>query len=173
MATAEAIGQSVMQKKEDSYRAALGLELTIRPLEPGDLPEILNIELQCYSHPWSDGIFLDCFKPGYRLWGVCQNGSLVGYAVATYVLDEVSLLNLCVHPGCRGRGVGRLLLRHLLADAVRECMNQVILEVRLSNNVASKLYRNEGFEEIGRRPQYYPAASGREDARIMVLLLQP
>ncbi len=162
-----------MRKKDDLYRAALGPELTIRPLEPGDLPEILNIEFQGYSHPWSEGIFLDCFKPGYRLWGVCENGTLVGYVVVSYVLDEVNLLNLCIHPGCRGRGAGKLLLRHLLAEAGRECMNQVILEVRLSNSVAIKLYRNEGFEEVGRRPRYYPAASGREDARIMVLLLQP
>ncbi|SHK71548.1 ribosomal-protein-alanine N-acetyltransferase [Marinobacter antarcticus] len=162
-----------MHRREDSYLGAPGLELTIRPLEPGDLSEILNIELQGYSHPWSEGIFLDCFKPDYRLWGVCQNGSLAGYVVVSYVLDEVHLLNLCVHPGFRGRGAGRLLLRHLLAEAARECMNQVILEVRLSNNVASKLYRNEGFEEIGRRPRYYPAASGWEDARVMALLLQP
>ncbi|KKK85799.1 hypothetical protein LCGC14_2769630 [marine sediment metagenome] len=173
MAATETVGQNLMPKRDDSYCAAGELDLTIRPLEPRDLPEMLNIELQGYSHPWSEGIFRDCFKPSYRLWGVCQGGSLVGYAVISYVLDEVHLLNLCIHPGCRGQGAGKLLLRYLLAEAARECMNQVILEVRLSNNVASKLYRNEGFEEIGRRPRYYPAASGREDARVMTLLLQP
>ncbi len=162
-----------MRKKDGSDHSAPCPDLGIRPLEPEDLPEMLDIELQGYSHPWSEGIFLDCFKPSYRLWGICQFGSLVGYAVVSYVLDEVHLLNLCIHPGCRGRGAGRLLLRHLLAEATRECMNQVILEVRLSNNVAIKLYRNEGFEEIGRRPRYYPAASGWEDARVMALLLQP
>tara|TARA_R110002111_G_scaffold259275_1_gene329153 strand:- start:2656 stop:3177 length:522 start_codon:yes stop_codon:yes gene_type:complete len=172
MGTAETVGQSLMLKKEGSYRDASGAGLIIRPLEPEDLPEILDIERQGYSHPWTEGIFLDCFKPSYRLWGACQGGSLIGYVVVSYVLDEVQLLNLCVHPGYRGLGAGRFLLRHLRTEAARESMNQVILEVRLSNKVASKLYRAEGFEETGRRPGYYPAASGREDARIMTLLLQ-
>jgi ribosomal-protein-alanine N-acetyltransferase len=162
----------VTQKKVGLNRDASGADLTVRPLEPGDLPEMLDIERQGYSHPWTEGIFLDCFKPSYRLWGACQGGSLVGYVVVSYVLDEVQLLNLCVHPGYRGLGAGRFLLRHLLAEAARESMNQIILEVRLSNKAASKLYRAEGFEETGRRPRYYPAASGREDARIMTLLLQ-
>ncbi|GGE67022.1 ribosomal-protein-alanine acetyltransferase [Streptosporangium jomthongense] len=160
-----------MWKKEDAYDPARGLELTIRSLVPGDLPQVLEIERLAYSYPWSEAVFLDCFKPDYRVWGACLGDDLVGYAVVTHILDEVHLLNLCVHPGWRGHGAGRRLVRHLLAEAVREEMNQVLLEVRLSNKVATRLYRNEGFEEIGRRPGYYPAASGWEDARVMSLLL--
>lgn len=162
-----------MQKRQSAYSPAQGLELTTRPLLPEDLPEILDIEHQGYSHPWTEGVFLDCFKPSYHLWGACLGGSLIGYAVVVYILDEVQLLNLCVQPKARGYGAGRLLLRHLIAEATRESMNQVVLEVRLTNSVACKLYRNEGFEEIGRRPGYYPAPSGREDARVMSLLLHP
>ena len=50
-------------------------------------------------------------------------------------------------------------------------MVQVLLEVRESNDAAYRLYRQEGFREIGRRKGYYPAASGREDARVMALSL--
>lgn len=161
------------QRSSDLYDPLQGLELMVRPLMPEDLPEMLEIERQGHSHPWTEGVFLDCFKPDYRLWGACLGDSLAGFVVVTYMLDEVHLLNICVHPRSRGHGVGRYLLRHLVAEATREGMNQVLLEVRLSNNVASKLYRNEGFEEIGRRPGYYPSASGREDARVMSLLLYP
>lgn len=162
-----------MQKNSRQLDPLLGLELGIRPLVPEDLPELLEIERQGHSHPWTEGVFLDCFKPDYRLWGACLGDSLAGFVVGAYMLDEVHLLNLCVHPRSRSHGVGRHLLRYLVAEATREGMNQVLLEVRLSNSVASKLYRNEGFEEIGRRPGYYPAASGREDARVMSLLLSP
>lgn len=162
-----------MQKRESLYDSFQGLELTIRPLVSEDLPKMLDIEHQGHSYPWAEGVFLDCFKPSYRLWGACLNNSLVGYAVVTYILDEAHLLNLCVHRSARGHGVGKRLLRHLIAEALRESMNQVLLEVRKSNSVACKLYRKEGFEEIGRRPRYYPAPSGREDARIMSLLIQP
>lgn len=148
-------------------------EIVIRPLRPEELPDMLEIERQSYSYPWSEGIFLDCFKSSYRLWGAALEGSLVGYAIVSYILDEAHLLNLCVHPRSRGLGVGKLLLRHLTTEANREGMNQILLEVRLSNKAASKLYRNQGFEEIGRRPRYYPTPSGQEDARVMSLLLSP
>jgi ribosomal-protein-alanine N-acetyltransferase len=47
----------------------------------------------------------------------------------------------------------------------------VFLEVRPSNPLAKALYESVGFVEIGRRPRYYPARDGREDAVVMVLEL--
>jgi [ribosomal protein S18]-alanine N-acetyltransferase len=49
----------------------------------------------------------------------------------------------------------------------------VFLEVRPSNAPAISLYHDEGFNEIGRRPRYYPARDGREDALVMALELLP
>lgn len=48
-------------------------------------------------------------------------------------------------------------------------MKQFILEVRVSNNPAKKLYLSEGFSEIGRRAGYYPDGASREDAVVMAL----
>lgn len=48
---------------------------------------------------------------------------------------------------------------------------RVFLEVRPSNTPALALYHSEGFNEIGRRPRYYPAAQGREDAVVMAIEL--
>ena len=47
----------------------------------------------------------------------------------------------------------------------------MFLEVRPSNAPAIALYHDEGFNEIGRRPRYYPAIGGREDAIVMALEL--
>ncbi|MNI99499.1 ribosomal-protein-alanine N-acetyltransferase [compost metagenome] len=47
----------------------------------------------------------------------------------------------------------------------------MFLEVRPSNTPALALYHSEGFNEIGRRPRYYPAAQGREDALVMAIEL--
>jgi len=49
----------------------------------------------------------------------------------------------------------------------------VYLEVRPSNPAAIALYHSEGFNEIGRRPRYYPAKDGREDAIVMAIELLP
>ncbi|WP_342778856.1 ribosomal protein S18-alanine N-acetyltransferase [Marinobacter piscensis] len=147
--------------------------MALRPLSPDNIPDMLEIERLGHSHPWTEGIFSDCFKPGYLLSGAWFGERLVGYAVVAYMFDEAHLLNICVHPDTRGHGVGRQLLRHVIQSARSEDMSEVLLEVRISNKAASKLYQKEGFEEIGRRPGYYPAASGREDARVMSLLLYP
>ena len=50
---------------------------------------------------------------------------------------------------------------------------RVFLEVRPSNGHAIRLYDQEGFNEIGRRPRYYPARDGREDAIVMAMELLP
>lgn len=153
----------------DLYRRVMATDLLVRPLSPADLPSVLDIERQGYSYPWSEAVFLDCFKDSYRLWAVCHGEFLAGYAVVAYMVDEAHLLNICTHPQVRGKGIGRQLLRHLLSAASREGMSKLLLEVRASNEAAIGLYEVEGFREIGRRPGYYPAASGREDARVMVL----
>lgn len=153
--------------ERESDRRVRDSDLIIRLLDQADLPQVLDIERQAYSHPWSESIFLDCFRENYRLWAACQGDTLVGYAVVAYMFDEAHLLNLCVHPGWQGQGTGRRLLRHLLVEAAHDQIWQTLLEVRLSNKAAYRLYSGEGFEEIGRRPNYYPGADGREEARVM------
>lgn len=145
--------------------------LQVRSLSCSDLSRVLEIERQGYSHPWSEAVFLDCFKDSYRLWALCKEGSLIGYAVVAYLVDEAHLLNLCIHPDNRGSGAGRYLLQHLVDKAREDGMVQVLLEVRVSNRTAEQLYKSAGFGEIGCRPGYYPAANGREDARVMILPL--
>ena len=46
------------------------------------------------------------------------------------------------------------------------------LEVRMSNLRAQKVYAAHGFQRVGVRKRYYPAAGGtREDALVMSLRL--
>lgn len=155
----------------ETYQKVLHADLLVRPLALDDVPAVLDIERQGYSHPWSESVFRDCFKDNYRLWGACHGDMLLAYAVVAYMVDEAHLLNICVHPSGRGKGVGRYLLRHVLATAAHEGMSQLLLEVRVSNHAAIALYQNEGFHEIGHRPGYYPAANGREDARVLMRAL--
>ena len=61
----------------------------------------------------------------------------------------------------------------LLRIARARRVDRVFLEVRPSNVAAIRLYDAEGFNEIGRRPRYYPARNGREDALVMALELFP
>jgi [ribosomal protein S18]-alanine N-acetyltransferase len=75
---------------------------------------------------------------------------------------------IAVSPGARGAGLGRVLLRSLLAEAWRRGAAEVFLEVRADNPVATALYDSLGFERIGVRPRYY---RGGIDAILMRLRL--
>lgn len=136
----------------------------IRPMLNGDLSAVAGIERSAYTHPWSEGILRDCLKVGYNCW-VCQLGvELVGHAVMSVAVGEAHLLNLCIGPDWQGRGLGRRMLRRMLRVAGEQDADTLFLEVRESNLGARGLYESEGFNEIGRRRDYYPTFTGREDA---------
>ncbi len=74
-------------------------------------------------------------------------------------------------PPARRRGIGRLLVRELVAEARRRGAGEVLLEVREDNEAAQRLYAGEGFEVLGRRRGYYE--QGLVDAVTMRLQVQP
>ncbi|MDO1528270.1 ribosomal protein S18-alanine N-acetyltransferase [Fulvimonas sp. R45] len=143
----------------------------MRLMRREDLPAVAALETASYEFPWTQGIFADCLRARHPCWVLCVDGAVAGYGVLSVGAGEAHVLNVCVGPDWRGRGLGRHLLRRLLDVARWNGARQVFLEVRPSNPVAQALYRSLGFHEIGRRPRYYPAKDGREDAIVMTLEL--
>lgn len=145
----------------------------LRRMREEDVDEVIAVEYRAYPFPWTPGIFRDCLRAGYPAWVMHAGGDIFGYGVLSVAAGEAHLLNICVDPRRQGRGHGRWLLRALLAIARAEGAERVFLEVRPSNPHAVALYHDEGFNEIGRRPRYYPDHGGREDAIVMALELLP
>ncbi|WP_049621711.1 ribosomal protein S18-alanine N-acetyltransferase [Frateuria defendens] len=145
----------------------------IRVMRREDLPAVSAMERASYDFPWSQGIFADCLKAGHPCWVMRVEGELAGYGVLSVGAGEAHVLNLCVGSDWRGRGLGRYLLRRLLDIARWNGAERIFLEVRPSNPVAQALYESVGFAQVGRRPRYYPAKDGREDAIVMGLDLLP
>ena len=109
----------------------------------------------------------------YRIWlgkkrhqegHVCQ-------AFLSITQDEAHILNLSVEPELQGQGFGSQMLTHVIYDARDQGAHQIFLEVRESNNQAIQMYLNQGFNEIGRRRNYYPSLNGKEDALVFGLQL--
>lgn len=145
--------------------------VSLRALRESDLNAVMAIELRGYPFPWTRGIFIDCLRAGYPGLAMERDGLLVGYGVLSIAVDEAHVLNICIDPLAQSRGLGRQLLRALVQLAADRGAQRVFLEVRPSNTPALALYHSEGFNEIGRRPRYYPAAQGREDAVVMAIEL--
>ena len=138
-------------------------------MRPIDLPHVLRNERRGYTHPWSEGIFRDCMRQGYDCWLLIYHERVVGHGIISVAAGESHLLNVCVHPECQGNGFGRLLTEHLMKRARELSAARMFLEVRPSNHVAVDLYQSLGFNEVGVRPDYYPAYVGREDALVFAI----
>jgi len=147
--------------------AAVQPRTMIRSMSPVDLKAVACVEEASYEFPWSQGIFRDCLLAGYQSLVLEISGTISGYAIMSVAAGEAHILNLCVHPEFQQMGFGRRLLGALLGRAEEVGVERVFLEVRPSNGIAIRLYRSAGFEQIGVRPSYYQAKTGREDAVIL------
>jgi len=145
--------------------------LTLRPMTFADLDAVLENEVRSYAFPWTRGVFADCLRSAYECWVLEHGATLLGHGVLSVGADEAHLLNLCIRRDRQGEGHGRALAHHMLDRAHLRGARLVILEVRPSNRVAVALYDSLGFREIGRRPDYYPADRGHEDAIVLALSL--
>jgi len=141
------------------------------PLTVADLGAVLAIENAAYEFPWTRGNFIDALAAGNHAQGLRDAaGTLCAYCVAMAGVQEMHLLNLTVAPPCQHRGLARLMLDALVAASGAADARWLWLEVRESNQRAQAVYRRYGFETIGVRRGYYPAAGGqREDAIVMRL----
>ncbi|MBB6242863.1 ribosomal protein S18-alanine N-acetyltransferase [Rhodanobacter sp. MP1X3] len=145
--------------------------IQVRAMRSDDLARVSELEIASYDFPWSLGVFADCLKAGHPCWVLCVDALVAGYGILSMGAGEAHVLNICIDQEYRGQGLGRHLLRRLLDIARWNGAERIFLEVRPSNPLAKTLYESIGFREIGKRPRYYPAKNGREDAIVMVLVL--
>ena len=121
--------------------------------------------------PWSRSIFEDCLTKPYFAYLLKQDEQLLGYYIGMKVLEEVTLMDIVVTAAHQDKGLGKLLLQHLMEQCNQNDIQQVWLEVRESNAAAINLYDKAGFILVEQRVNYYPSAKGKEDALIMCCYL--
>jgi len=146
-------------------------QIHYRRMRASDLAEVAALEKSLYAFPWSIGNFRDSVNAGYDCWTVTHGETVVGYAVLMVALDEAHLLNIAIAAEWQNQGIGGDFLDHMVAIARQAACQIVYLEVRPSNLAARHLYKSMGFQQIAIRPEYYPAAGGREDALFLGLSL--
>lgn len=135
-----------------------------------DIPAVFIIEQQVQYAPWSEKLFSDGLERHVCL--VAEHGrQIVGFAVVQFIVDEAHLLNIAVDPAQQKRGLGKLLLDEVIVRSTAKQATTIFLEVRSGNQRAIQLYQMAGFNEIGLRKNYYPAANGKEDAVVMALMV--
>jgi ribosomal-protein-alanine N-acetyltransferase len=133
----------------------------IEPLRRADLARCAELEEVLFpdEDPWRESAFHAELDAGYFYLGAyVDEAELVGYGGISVLgrpgEAEASVHNIGVHPAWQGKGVGKALLRALLARA-DEVAAPVFLEVRTDNVAAIGLYEAHGFTRIGLRRRYY------------------
>ncbi|MEP6692975.1 MAG: ribosomal protein S18-alanine N-acetyltransferase [Gemmatimonadaceae bacterium] len=136
--------------------AARDEEPRIRRVAAADLSAIVAIERASFTDPWSKESFVGLSVDPRVLFVVAdRDGEIEGYAIAWFAADEGEIANLAVAERARRGGLGARLIDVALAEARAHGAATVYLEVRDSNAAARRLYASRGFEEFGRRKNYY------------------
>ncbi len=148
--------------------SATANKVEIRRLELRDLNAIERIERESYRTPWSRSMFAgELAKPSSLSLGAFdpEAGALLGYLIISRYVDAWHVMNLAVVPSHRRRHIAANMLEHLFELTADEDRRGYTLEVRVSNDVAIRLYEQAGFRARGIRRGYY--TDNREDALIM------
>ena len=138
---------------------------------PEHLDDILLMEQQCFSVPWTHEQLMAQLSDFMHIFLAAEdeNGRAVGYAGLMYVLDEGYISNVAVSPDRRREGIADMLLTELYERAKAKKLSFLTLEVRESNIPAQSLYKKHGYTEVGRRKAYY--SRPKEDAVLMTCFL--
>ncbi|ULO06635.1 ribosomal protein S18-alanine N-acetyltransferase [Paenibacillus sp. 19GGS1-52] len=143
------------------------VEPIFRLMKVEDIPEILVIEREAFTMPWTEEAFRNELTHNHfaKYMVMELSNHIIGYAGMWAIVDEAHVTNIALLEAYRGRKWGDRLLDELMKTAAFLGMISITLEVRASNEIAQNLYRKKGFRSAGTRKGYY--SDNREDALIM------
>ncbi|GAB2693029.1 ribosomal protein S18-alanine N-acetyltransferase [Kitasatospora kifunensis] len=148
--------------------------ITLRPMRWWDIAPVLELEPQLFPEDaWSAGMYwselAEAHPGGNRHYTVAttEDGTIVGYAGLMAIGTEADVQTIGVDDRYQGRGLGAALLGDLIAEAARRGCAELLLEVRIDNFRAQRLYERFGFAPVGIRRGYYQPAN--VDALVMRL----
>ena len=140
--------------------------MNIVEMKPCHVVGVAALEKLCFSDPWSENSIASELKNPLAFWLVAEeDGCVVGYIGSQTVLPESDVMNVAVDPAHRRQGIGAILVEALIKELRNRYCESLTLEVRASNAPAIALYDKLGFQQVGRRPNYY--RNPKEDALIL------
>ena len=144
------------------------MTVVIEPMRGRHVAAVEAIDAVCYSRPWSNATWRNELAGADRLHLVARDAdTVVGHAGLLWVLDEVHVTTVAVHPDRQGEGIGTRLVVALLEEARADGASSATLEVRAADHRTQRLYGRLGFQPAGIRADYY--SSPPDDAVVMWL----
>jgi putative acetyltransferase len=132
--------------------------VTLRDFQPGDEAAFRRLNVEWIAHyfevePTDEAAFDDpqkkILEPGGRIFFACLDGEPVGCcALRVMAPGEYEVAKMGVTPSVQGRGVGRQLLEHVVAEARKMRANRLFLETNHALTPAIRLYEKVGFRDV-------------------------
>lgn len=147
-------------------------DLQLRQMSVDDIPEVLEIERECFLSSWSlEGYKDELLRRDSKAIVAEMNGEIGGFIITRLITsaNESEILNIAVKQKFQKRGIGRLLLEETIDFLKLNEIRSVWLEVRKTNFTAHDFYSRNGFEFCGVRKNFY--TNPTEDALVMKLNL--
>lgn len=150
--------------------------LALRPVGALDLDRAAALHREAFEpmgeRPWTRRDMAELLaSPGVVGVFIDHESESIGLALWRVAADEAELLTIAVHSHRRRVGLGRVLLDAVIERSMQAGARSLFLEVGADNTAARALYSQAGFEEVGRRPAYYPRRGGSADALVLRLTL--
>ena len=141
----------------------------IRDYEVKDFKDIVTIDAEAFGNrnPVYDAYIYITF--GSDLIVADIGGRVVGYIALVDYGREAKIISFAVKREFRGKGIGTKLLKTAIERCKQRGKERILLEVRVSNTTAQRLYKKNGFKIIDVIPNYY---NDGEDAYLMALDLK-
>ena len=141
--------------------STLPSDILIRPFRPGDEPLVEHFFGQMEGE--SRGFFNrngGNFNNAMRFFNGTaaedtvyflaeHKGEMIGYVFLWDLNRGVPWLGIAVHEGFKGKGLGRLLMQHVIDLARERDKGGVLLTTHVANLRGQGLYERMGFERVG------------------------
>lgn len=125
-------------------------------LRTEDLEQVVSLEEEVFTHPWSRQAIGEMMKDQNICFLVAKIGDeVVGNCALRMILDEGEITNVSVKEVFRSRGIAKEMLGELMKIGLSRGVSNFTLEVRKKNNPAISLYEKLGFEKEGIRKNFY------------------
>ena len=131
--------------------------------------ELAELESECFKLAMSAQEFEKAITviPAFISYGLRQRGVLISYISLYSLKDYAEIVNFGTKTAFRHKGYGIFLLYSVLDALFKESIEDVTLDVRVSNKHAISLYEKLGFQRVACRKNYYTEPD--EDAWLFCL----
>jgi ribosomal-protein-alanine N-acetyltransferase len=148
----------------------------IRKFEPNDLQSVMQINRETLPENYTDYFFIDLHQRYPETFIVAEeNGTIVGYIMSRIevglsnfglggLLRKGHVVSIAVLPQSRRKGVAQVLITTAIEGMRSYKAKQCYLEVRVTNDAGTRLYKKLGFGITRTIHGYY---SDGEDAYVM------